>query len=344
MVLWSKGVDRSKTGEIHKEDDLKNMIDEFFSNQEEKVPYEIVDDQNWIVDIDGNLHLNQSDLDEGKLFFKIGKLSGNLYFHGKHMSPSVIPDQMDGDIIFVPEEEELARTRVQKGNNEDDELDMGLLTNKKTPKKDIVSNLKSAFAETLSSEYQDQIDILEILDEVKKDWEAQNKYNLIIDFPENKSVYGNRFEIQCDIYVHEDDFNVPKEKRKPLQLNAIQKAYYLMFILKKDGLILDDIKMDDCQLAKKIYTQLPKRVEKTHTKDKKTGKETEYNQGISKDNFQVSSIRGYVSEIRTAIHKRIPYINIANDFAIEGYKGQPFGVARATDEMRVQIREKFGLD
>ena len=77
MVLWSKGVDRSKTGEIRKEDDLKNMIEEYFSNKEEKVPYEIVDDKNWIVDIDGNIHLNQSDLDEGKLFFKIGKLSGN---------------------------------------------------------------------------------------------------------------------------------------------------------------------------------------------------------------------------------------------------------------------------
>ena len=60
--------------------------------------------------------------------------------------------------------------------------------------------------------------------------------------------------------------------------------------------------------------------------------------------FTLESLRSYLSEIRTIIQKRIPYKSIANKFAIEGYRGQPFGVARATDEMRAEIKEKFGLD
>ena len=176
MGFWTKGVKRSETGDGRKENILTSQIEEFFNNREESVSYEIVDDKNWIVDVNGNLHLYQSDLDEGKLFFKIGKLVGNLYFHGKYMSPSVIPVEMDGEIIFVPDEGGSANGTGKKGNSEeeDEDLNMGLLTNKELTKPEILSNLKSSIADTLYSKYKDEVDIQEVLDEVKKQWEERD--------------------------------------------------------------------------------------------------------------------------------------------------------------------------
>ena len=349
MGFLSKTLGRSIEGQIRKEDDMSKYIGEFLSNQNQVISYDITDDKNWVVNLEGNLHLDQSDLDKnGELFFKIGRLTGNLYFHGTHLHPSVIPTELKGQIIFVQDEEELSKNRSQKGNNEeDDQLGMGMLTNKELTKPEILSNLKSSIADILYSKYNDEVDIQEVLDEVKKQWEERDKFQLRIVFPERKTKDYNtdKAYIQCEIYVNDDDYNVPEgEQRKPLRFNAIQTAYYLMFVLKKDGLIVDDVKQEDWELVKKIYSMLAHRVEKTYTKDKKTGKEIEYTKGVKKNLFTIPSIRGYMSEIRDIIRERISYSSIAKDFAIEGYKGQPFGVARATDEMRAEIREKFGLD
>ena len=57
MGLWKKGFDRSRTGENRREEVLTPQIEEFFNNREKQVSYEIVDDKNWIVDVNGNLHL-----------------------------------------------------------------------------------------------------------------------------------------------------------------------------------------------------------------------------------------------------------------------------------------------
>ena len=343
MGFLSKTLGRSVEGQIRKEDDMSKYIGEFLSNQNQVISYDITDDKNWVVNLEGNLHLDQSDLDKnGELFFKIGRLTGNLYFHGTHLHPSVIPTELKGQIIFVQDEEELSKNRSQKGNNEeDDQLGMGMLTNKELTKPEILSNLKSSIADTLYSKYKDEIDIEEIIDAVKKQWEERDKFQLRIVFPERK----NKAYIKCEIYVNDDDYNVPEgEQRKPLRFNAIQTAYYLMFVLKKEGLIVNDVQKEDWELVKNIYSKLTKRVEKTYITDKETGQEIEYTKGVKKNIFTISSIRSYMSEIRDIIHERISYSSIANEFAIEGYKGKPFGVARATDEMRAEIREQFGLD
>lgn len=340
MGQWSKTFDRARTDIPRREDDLTKQIEGFFNSQKEDISYSIVDTRKGIVDVDGSLHLDQNDLDEnGELWFRIGRLTGNLYFHGKHFKPTVIPAELGGEVIFVQEETD---SRGQKGNNkeEDDDLNMGLLTKKEVSKEDIVSSIKSAVAGMFSSKYRQDIDIQEIIDAIKKDWEAQDKYNLKIDYPKTDSL-----NVYCNIYVHDDDFYVPEgEERKPLRFNAIQTAYYLMFILKKDGIVIDKLKKDDWELVKQIYTRLAHRVEKTYITDKDTGHEDEYTNGVMNQLFTLESLRSYLSEIRTIIQKRIPYKSIANKFAIEGYRGQPFGVAIATDEMRAEIREKFGLD
>ena len=76
MSLWSKGIERSKTGTVRTEDDKTNPIDEFFASQPDVRSYEITDIKNGVVNVDGSIHLNEADLDNGELFFKIAKLTG----------------------------------------------------------------------------------------------------------------------------------------------------------------------------------------------------------------------------------------------------------------------------
>lgn len=316
-------------------------VKEFLDNQKEVISYEILPDE-WNkkirVDIEGSIHINQSDLCEGILFFKIRRLTGNFYFHGRNISRTSIPNIIKGNIIFEGDYQDNHNKSEGIGNDEETGLDgLQALTTKTPTKQDVVKRIKAAIADSI--DYNHDIDVQEILDAVKKEWDEKSKFQLRIEFPKRKTKDYNsdKAYIQCDIYVHEDD-------NEPIKFNAIQKAYYLMFILKKDGLIVDDVTKADWTLVKKIYTQLANRVEKTYITDKETGKETEYKQGVSKNLFTISSIRSYLSEIRDIIHGRISYKSIANEFAIEGYRGKPFGVARATDEMRAEIREKFGLD
>ena len=343
MGLWSNTFDRARMVKPRKEDDLTKLIEEFFSHQKEVSSFVIVDNKEWVVDVEGSVHLDQNDLYDGELWFTIGKLSGNLYFNGQHFKPSVIPTELGGEVIILRDEEELAKSKGQKGNSdeEDEDLNMSLLTKKEITTEEIISNLKSSIGETISSKNGIDIDIQEILDMVKKDWESKEKYNLIIDFPKNQS-----YNVHCDIYVHEDDYNVPEGmEKKPLKLNAIQKAYYLMVILNKDGIpVKEDISAKNWKLVQQIYSKLPGRVEKTYITNKSTKKTENYKLGVSKNMFKPNTFKGYFSEIRKILHERIPYQSIVNEFAIEGYKGEPFKIRRATDEMRAEIREKFGLD
>lgn len=318
MGLWSKGVDRSETGEIRKEDNLKNMIDEFFSNQKEKVPYEIVDDKNWIVDIDGNLHLNQSDLDEGKLFFKIGKLSGNLYFHGKHMSPSVIPNQMEGDIIFVPDEEELARTRGQKGNSED-ELDMGLLRAKPTQEQ-MYKQLEEVISEMVYYGY--DFDFDDLKRKLKEELAQKDKYKLKIEFDKKTASSAKHI---CKIYVDDTD--------KPLKLTPIETAVYLTFMLFENGIKPDYLTPKFYDRIRGIYKNLSDTVQDW----------SDTSGGILVKEFDLMTLNGHRSNIRKAIKTKIANKRIVDDFAVEGEKEQPFKVVKATDEIRNQIKSTFGV-
>ena len=110
--MWKSGINRAKNGVIRPEDDQTNQIKEFFEGQEQVEKYDIVDVKNWVVDVEGSILLFESDLADGELFFKIGKLTGNLYCHCRHFKPSVVPTELGGEIIFVLDEEELAKYRT----------------------------------------------------------------------------------------------------------------------------------------------------------------------------------------------------------------------------------------
>lgn len=318
MGLWSKGLNRNKTGKVRSEENLTSLIEYFFNNQKEKVSYEVVDYKNWIVNVDGNLYINQSDLDEGNLFFKIGNLTGNLYFHGKYMSPSVIPDQMEGDIIFVPDEEELARTRGQKGNSED-ELDMGLLRAQPTQEQ-MYKKLEEVISEMVYYGYDFDFDALKR--NLKEELSQKDKYKLKIEF--DKKTPSSAKHI-CKIYVDDTD--------KPIKLTPIETAVYLTFMLFEDGIKPDYLTPKFYKRIRGIYKNLSDTVQDW----------SDTSGGILVKEFDLLTLNGHRSNIRKAIKTKIANKRIIDDFAVEGEKGNPFKVAKATDEIRNQIKSTFGV-
>ena len=254
MGFWKSGIDRSTTGEIRTEDDLTNQIKEFFSNQKQVESYEIKDKTNWVVDVEGSILLFESDLADGELFFKIGKLTGNLYCHCRHFKPSVVPTELGGEIIFVLDEEELAkyRTNTSGSTNDDDPFQgMQLITTKEPSKSSIttsiIKRLKTAIADSI--DYGIDIDLDKLLAEVREEKKINNtdKYKLRIKLKTRST--GN---IECRIYLWDVE-DEPEEKnghskkydKDEVKLTATQKAIYLMFIMEKEGLVSDGYIIDN---------------------------------------------------------------------------------------------------
>lgn len=328
MGLWSNTFDRARTVKPRKEDDLTKLIEEFFSHQKEVSSFVIVDNKDWVVDVEGSVHLDQNDLYDGELWFSIGKLSGNLYFNGQHFKPSVIPKELGGEVIIQRDEEELAKSKGQKGNSEDDDqLRMGVITHKS--REQVVKQLETALTESLANGY--DIDVQEILTRLSEDWKNKDKYQLrvvIKDIEYGRGSYKRKSDkLECEFYIS------PSEK--PLKLSAIEKATYLLFILHEKGISPSDIKTNHIRVWKKIYSKLAHSAQ-----DNDNGLLSEK----FMDNYKPTTMNSYRSNIRKEIHKRISNSKIVDEFAIEGEEGTPFKVQRATDEMRAEIREKFGLD
>lgn len=326
MGFLSKTYGRILSDEIRKEEDLSNNIKDFFKNHKVN-SFEIIDKINWIVNIDGSLHIEQSDLnEEGELFFKIGKLTGNLYFSGKHFKPTVIPTEMEGDVIFVREEKDSVG---QKGNSkkEDKDLNMGLLRTVPMARNTVYRKLEEALTESITNGY--DIDVQEILSRLSEDWKNRDKYKLRIEFPEKDKSRGayNTSEydkLKCVFYVSPDG--------KPLDLTAIETAVYILYILHPEGLPLM-LGKGEVRLLKKIYKKLIDAVP------------DEVNGILGMDDFiKDTTINRYRHDLRKEIQKQISNSKIVDEFAIEGYRDEPFKVQKATDEMRAEIREKFGLD
>lgn len=323
MGLWSKTIKRSEESTIRLEDDRTKMIEDFFSNQNDVVSYEIIDKKNFVVNIEGSLYLNEDDLYNGELFFKIGKLSGNMYCHFKHIKPALIPAELGGELVYVPDEEELWKNK--QAANEDDPMGMGLLTTTAPSQEKVTQKITELISISISNGY--IIDFEEIKRKLKTEWENREKYQLRVEIHKKKNVY-NTYNLTCDVFVTEDD-------SKPLNLSAAEKAFYLAFIMMEEGVELKDITSDFINMARKIYSQLPEKVVK------RTGGLMDENYWFSDNLYEtINSHRKY---IRIAIEEQISNRQIVDEFAVEGYKNQNVFVKRATPELRDEIRKGFGL-
>lgn len=330
MGILSRTLHRSKANVVRKEDDRTTQIDDFFARQPDVQSYEITDVKNGVVKVAGSVHLNESDLDDGELFFKIAKLTGDLYCQCNRIRQSVVPTELGGEIIFVPNEEEQWKNRQVA--EEDYDLDMGYITAQDRTKEDLITNVKLAFADLISRAATEGVDLEELWKEVLEQNANKDKYRLRIEFEKNKS--GKTI---TNIFVSDDD-------NDKLELNPIQTAIYLMFAMDENGFTVDDLKTTDWIVAKQIYGQLANTEQKTSIKDKNTGEYLNYTDGILNKAFKPTTVNGYISEIRKKLEKLISIEDVRNAFSIVGKRGEALKISQSTLEIRELICEEFGFD
>lgn len=331
MGILSKSIQRSKTDVVRKEHDRTTQIDDFFARQPDVQSYDITDVKNGVVKVAGSVHLNESDLDDGELFFKIAKLIGDLYCHCNRIRQSVVPTELDGEIIFVPNEEELWKNK-QASTLDEDDLDMGYITAQDRTKDDLITNVKLAFADLISRAVTEGVDLDELWKEVLEQNANKDKYKLRIEFEKNK--LGKTI---ANIFISDDD-------NDKLDLNPIQTAIYLMFAMDENGFTVDDLKTTDWIVAKQIYGQLANTEQKTYIKDKDTGEYLNYTDGILNKAFKPTTVNGYISEIRKKLEKLISIEDVRNGFSIAGKRGEALKISQSTSEIRELICEEFGFD
>ena len=193
MGLWNKGINRANNDSVRLEDDRTKMIEDFFANQKNVVRYEIVDKLDWLVEVEGSVHLYEDDLTNGEMFFRIGKLTGDLYCHCKHFKQSVIPAEMGGEIVFVPEEEEVWKNRQDKDADEGIR-GMECLTAAPTQAQ-VVRKLEQVFTDYIAQGY--DINFNNIIERLKEEWDNKDRYELTVH-AERRSKGG---PIDCDISI-----------------------------------------------------------------------------------------------------------------------------------------------
>ena len=323
MGILSKSIQRSKTDVVRKEYDITIQIDDFFARQPDVQSYEITDIKNGVVNVDGSIHLNEADLDDGELFFKIAKLIGDLYCHCNRIRQSVVPTELGGEIIFVPDEEEQWKNK-QTSAQEEDVLGMGMLTTAPPSQASVTQKFADLISICIANGYDIKID--NIKQRLSNEWTNKDNYQLKVTINKKKRPGYDFYNLTCDVYVSDEE--------QPLNLSAVEKAFYLAFMVMEEGVTLEDITPAFIDTVRKIYSQMP-------DKTIKSG-------GLMDENFIWSdnlsrTINGYRKNIRTAIEKQISNKLLVDEFAIEGYKNEPVFVKRATPELRAQIKDGFGL-
>ena len=175
-----------------------------------------------------------------------------------------------------------------------------------------------------------ELDIDRIKMKVEEDLKKTVDYKLIIKAKRDAHIPMNIIYSSFDIYVADSE-----EYR--LDLTAIEKAVYLAFLLYEDGICVQDTYGECREIIQKIYGCLPY--------DERCEKET----GGIRDKVgttidaHMNTMRGYFSTIRDAVAEKVADPLVAQDFAIEGFKNSPYGIARTTPEIRAQVKELFGL-
>lgn len=175
-----------------------------------------------------------------------------------------------------------------------------------------------------------ELDIDRIKGKVANDLKKSVDYKLIIKKQRNnlrnRTIEYNTY----DIYVAEGE-------EYKLDLTGIHKAVYLAYLLYKDGLRVEDTFGEFREITKKIYGHLPF----ADKNEKLTGGIRDA-EGTTFDAY-TKTLRGYFTNIRDAISDKVSDPLVAQDFAIEGFKGAPFGIAKTTPEIIAQIKEDFWL-
>ena len=175
-----------------------------------------------------------------------------------------------------------------------------------------------------------ELDIDRIKEKVANDLKKSVDYKLIIKKQRNnlrnRTIEYNSY----DIYVAEGE-------EYKLDLTGILKAVYLTYLLYKDGLRVEDTYGEFREITQRIYGRLPF----ADKNEKETGGIRD-DESTTYDSY-IKTLRGYFTNIRDAVADKVADPLVAQDFAIEGFKGAPFGIAKTTPEIIAQIKEDFWL-
>ena len=169
------------------------------------------------------------------------------------------------------------------------------------------------------------IDVKGVIEEVEINKNKTKGYGLSLQMIKPSKVSDL---IDCKIFVGDG---------LELKVTPIRKAIYLAFLTLQDGLVIESVTPAFTKTIQKIYRLLP-------DKEEKDFEENTDRLGIMvTDIIQTKTLRGYMSDINSAIAKLVPNGLIAIELSIEGLKDGAFKVIRSTPEIRNQIIEAFNL-
>lgn len=122
--------------------------------------------------------------------------------------------------------------------------------------------------------------------------------------------------------------------RHILKLTVYSKALYLTFLTFKEGKAIKEIPGD-----RKFYRRLEKIYQKLPYS---SGKPADFN-NLMDDPMQYTLFTQKLGEIRKAIMDTTHSDKVRELYGVEGYKGDVFRVAGASDEQRAYVMDTFGL-
>lgn len=95
MALWT-----SKIAKIAKASKMSKDLEYFLEMQTSVKSFTVRETQSEIVDIEGTVELYPSMLKDEKLAFKLGRISGDFICFCSQFHPSVLPEEISGNIVF----------------------------------------------------------------------------------------------------------------------------------------------------------------------------------------------------------------------------------------------------
>ena len=162
-------------------------------------------------------------------------------------------------------------------------------------------------------------DISDLYEKLKN---SRKTYRLDIQINEKVGFSRKNNPKTCDIKLIDNS-----GKEYPLEMEPLQKALYLTFILFKDGvLVLNVSNSPFYDIFQKIQDQLSR------------------NTTLPSRDSLFSNTEPNLSKIRTIIWKATNDTSAKEQFAVDGYSGEPYKVAGATDAHRELIRKGFGIE
>ena len=215
----------------------------------------------------------------------------------------------------------------------DDCISMGFLQPSYTREKslgDIRTILQDSYDNGLGISINDLTAIMQ--DIQNKSQKGTPTYTLDIDVQMRPVIIKGRREEEiknCNIVLIDNQGG-----RHNLKLTVYCKALYLTFLTFKEGKTIKEISGDKVfrERFNRIYGQLP------YSTDCKTPKT--FNLW---DNNQYLLFTQKLGEIRKAIMDTTLSNKVRELYGVEGFKGEAFGVAGATDEQRDYVMDTFGL-